>query len=182
MQHVRVVNGVVAEAPMILPEGMALAEMYGEAVVAACFEAADAVRVGWITADGGKTFAPPVIPAPTAAALTTYAAAKRYTVETGGIVVNGAAIATDRESQAMIGNAYAYVQASGAASVSYKTTAGFATLTAEQVKAVALAVGAHVQACFAAEDAADAAINASPPGIATYAQVDAAFAALSPTA
>jgi len=112
--------------------------------------------------------------------LSAYAAAKRYAVETGGILVNGAPIATDRESQAMIGNAFAYVQAASAASVSYKTAAGFVSLTADQIKAVALAVGAHVQACFKAEDDADAGINASPPTITTFAQVDAAFAGLMP--
>lgn len=115
------------------------------------------------------------------ATLQAYAAAKRYAVETGGILVNGAPIATDRVSQAMIGNAYAYIQASGAASVSYKTSAGFATLTADQIKAVALAVGAHVQACFKAEDDADAAISASPATITTAAEVDALFAALTTT-
>jgi hypothetical protein len=107
-----------------------------------------------------------------------YAAAKRYAVETGGITVAGARIATDRVSQAMIGNAFAYVQASGAATVSYKTDGGFVTLSADQIKVVALAVGAHVQACFAAEDAVDAGIHATPPTITTGAQVDAAFASL----
>jgi hypothetical protein len=119
-------------------------------------------------------------PAPAASALLAYAAAKRLEVETGGITVNGAPIATDRGSQAMIGNAYAYVQASGAESVSYKATTGFVTLTADQFKAVALAVGAHVQACFAAEAEVDAGINASPATITTFAQIDAVFAALSP--
>ena len=110
--------------------------------------------------------------------LSAYAAAKRYALETGGIVVAGAPIATDRQSQAMVGNAYTYVQVSGAATVSYKTAAGFVTLTADQIKAVALAVGAHVQACFAAEDRVDASIHANPATITTLAQVDAAFASL----
>lgn len=115
------------------------------------------------------------------ASLQAYAAARRYAVETGGILVNGLAVATDRISQAMIGNAYAYVQVSGAASVSYKTGAGFVTLSADQIKVVALAVGAHVQACFKAEDDADAALGATPPTITTLAQVDAVFAPLMPT-
>lgn len=112
--------------------------------------------------------------------LVAYAAAKRYEVETGGIVVNGAPVATDRGSQTMIANALSYVVNSGAASVSYKSPAGFVTLTAEQIKAVGLAVGAHVQACFKAEDDVDAALHASPPTITTLAQVDAAFAGLGP--
>ncbi len=144
----------------------------------------DATQPGW-TSVGGVLSAPVPAQQPDvsqSAQLSAYAAARRYAVETGGIVVNGAPIATDRESQAMIGNAYAYVIASSAASVSYKTTAGFVTLTADQIKAVALAVGAHVQACFKAEDEADAAINVAPPTITTFAQVDAAFAALIPAA
>ncbi|MGU3665795.1 DUF4376 domain-containing protein [Methylobacterium sp. A49B] len=108
------------------------------------------------------------------AELTAYAAAKRFAVETGGIVVGGASVATDRDSQAMIGNAFAYVTASGAGSVRFKASSGWVTLSADQVKALALAVGAHVQAAFAAEDDLDAAINASPPTVTTAAQIDAA--------
>lgn len=139
------------------------------------------VQVGDVQ-DAQGMFAPPPEPSITAAQLVAYAAARRFAVETGGILVNGAPIATDRDSQAMIGNAFAYVTAAGAGSVSYKTTAGFVTLTADQIKAVALAVGAHVQACFAAEDAADAGINATPPTITTFAEVDAAFVSPAPAA
>ena len=109
---------------------------------------------------------------PTKADLVAYAASKRFAVETGGIVVNGAQIDTSRESQSMIANAFAYVQASGAASVEYKTASGWVTMDAPTVKAVALAVGAHVQACFAAEQAVDAAISAGT--ITTTAQIDSA--------
>ncbi len=62
----------------------------------------------------------------------------------------------------MIGNAYAYVQPRARPPSPTRRRAGFVTLTAEQIKAVALAVGAHVQACFAAEDAVDAAIPREP--------------------
>jgi hypothetical protein len=119
-----------------------------------------------------------VLPTATSASdsLVTYAAAKRYAVETGGITVNGAKIATDRESQAMIGNAFAYVQTASAPSVSYKSLAGFVTLTADQIKGVALAVGAHVQACFDAEAATVSKITAKKPSITDKAGVDAAFA------
>lgn len=171
----RIENGVAVEA-ITLPDGIELAAVFLESFVAACVPAGAAKR-GWVVGVDGK-LAEPAVPDLTIAQLTAYAATKRYAVETGGIVFNGAPIATDRESQSMAGNAHAYVQASGAASVSYKTAAGFVTLSADQIKAVALAIGAHVQACFAAEDAADAAINASPPTIATLAEVDAAFAAV----
>jgi hypothetical protein len=106
--------------------------------------------------------------------LVAYAAAKRYAVETGGIVVAGVKVATDRDSQAMIGNAFAYIQASNATSVRFKAASGWVTLSADQVKALALAIGAHVQAAFATEDDLDAAINASPPTVTSTAQIDAA--------
>ncbi len=64
----------------------------------------------------------------------------------------------------------------------FKAASGWIELTAEQIKAVALAVFAHVQACFAAEDAADAGINAAPPTITTLAEVDAAFAGVATAA
>ena len=97
---------------------------------------------------------------------------------TGGLKVNGLTIATDRDSQSMIANAYAGMQASGAESVKFKAASGWIELTADQIKAIALAVFAHVQACFTAEDGCDAGINASPPTIATFDEVDAAFAGL----
>jgi hypothetical protein len=116
------------------------------------------------------------IDAPIFVDLTSYAANARFLKETGGITVNGAAIQTDRDSQAMISNAYAYVTASGAASVSYKTASGFVTMDAATLKAVALAIGAHVQACFAIEGSVGAAIAAG--SIKTTADVDAAFDAI----
>jgi len=183
LRYARIQTGVVAEPPFELPEGVEPEQVFGSNAPGAyvlCLD--EAVGEGW--AYDGVAFAAPAPlpppPPPTAAELSIHAADRRYAVETGGITVNGAPIATDRVSQAMIGNAYAYVQASGAASVSYKTAAGFVTLTADQVKAVALAVGAHVQACFKAEDDVDAAINASPPTLTTVAEIDAAFAMAAP--
>ncbi|SFT11860.1 DUF4376 domain-containing protein [Methylobacterium sp. yr668] len=135
------------------------------------------VQVGYVQ-DAAGNFAPPPEPAITAAQLVAYAAARRFAVETGGLSVNGLTIATDRDSQSMIANAYAGMQASGAASVKFKATSGWIELSADQIKAIALAVFAHVQACFAAEDGCDAGINASPPTITSFAEVDAAFASL----
>lgn len=94
------------------------------------------------------------------AALKAYAAAKRWAVETAGITVDGATIATDRDSQNMISGAYAYVTASKATEVEFKAVSGWITLTADQITAIALAVGAHVQGCFATEKAVDAEIDA----------------------
>lgn len=112
------------------------------------------------------------IRAATAAELTAYAASKRYAVETGGIVVDGVTVATDRESQAMLTGAAAYVATSGAASIRWKSAAGWVDLTAAQVTALATAVGAHVQAAFATEAEVDAAITAGT--LTTTAEIDAA--------
>lgn len=108
--------------------------------------------------------------------LVAYAAEARWRREVDGVTVAGAAIATDRESQAMIAGAHAYVQANPAATIKWKAEGGFVTLDSTAVTAIALAVGAHVQACFAAEADVLAAIEAGT--ITTPAEIDAAFAAI----
>lgn len=111
------------------------------------------------------------VSAPTVDDLRAYAARKRYTVETGGIVVNGASIDTDRASQSMITGAYAYAQANPDAQVMFKASSGWVQLSAAQVISIATAVGAHVQAAFTAECAVDAAISAG--SVADYSGIDA---------
>lgn len=180
-QYALVRDGIVATVPMPVADGHALEECYHPDVVKACVQVPDAVQVGWVRGADG-TFAAPVIAPPSIARLVTYAAERRYAVETGGVTVNGVSVATDRDSQSMVANAYAGMQASGATSVRFKAASGWIELSLDQLKAVALAVFDHVQACFTAEDAVDAAVNASPPTITTYAQVDAAFAGLAPKA
>lgn len=78
-------------------------------------------------------------------------AAKRFAIETGGIKVGGTDIKTDRDSQAMIMGALLFTQRNPAATISWKGVAGFVDLTTAQIEAIADAVAAHVQACFAAE-------------------------------
>lgn len=99
-------------------------------------------------------------PAPIPVDLASYTSAKRYAVEIGGIVVDGARILTDRGSQAMIAGAYVYVQHNPTETIAFKSAEGFVTLSAANVVMIANAVGAHVQACFAAEAAVLAAIAA----------------------
>lgn len=101
-----------------------------------------------------------------------YAAAKRYEIETGGITVNGAAIDTSRDSQAMITGAYAYSQANPEETIQFKATSGWVTLDPATLAAIATAVGAHVQACFAVESTVAAGIEAGT--ITTTAEIDAA--------
>lgn len=104
--------------------------------------------------------------------LLAYAADKRGRVETGGIVVNGAAIDTSRDSQAMISGAFAYSQANPDKLIKFKAASGWTTLDAATVAAIATAVGDHVQACFAAEEEVAAAIEAG--AITSIEEIDAA--------
>jgi hypothetical protein len=78
-------------------------------------------------------------------------AAIRYAKETGGITVSGVAVATDYVSQAKINGALSLVAVQPATLIKWKTAAGFVTLDHAAVQAIALAVGQHVQACFARE-------------------------------
>lgn len=104
--------------------------------------------------------------------LAAYAADRRWRAETAGIVVAGALIATDRESQALITGARLYAQATPGAIFQFKAGGGFVTLDGAQIEAVALAVAAHVQACFAVEAGVLAEIAAGT--ITTLPQVDGA--------
>ena len=105
--------------------------------------------------------------------LETYAAAKRFEIETAGITVAGTLVDTSRDSQSMITNALSYVTAASASSVKYKAASGWVTLSADTIKAMALAVGAHVQACF--EKEAMIASGIANGTIKTRAAIDAAF-------
>lgn len=80
-------------------------------------------------------------------------AAKRWQVETGGIVVGGAAIATDRDSQSLIDGAYAGALRHPDTIIKFKGVDGWVTLDAATMIAICDAVFFHVQACFAREEA-----------------------------
>lgn len=107
--------------------------------------------------------------------LLAYAASMRFRRETGGIVVAGQPVATDRESQALISGAYALVQAQPDTTIRFKTPSGFVTLGSTQMAAIAVAVAQHVQACFALE--ADIAGDIEAGEVTTLAAIDAAFSA-----
>lgn len=114
-------------------------------------------------------------PAPAAAThrdLAGYAAAKRYAVEVGGVSIGGIGMPTDRDTQAKLTAAFLLAQANPTTTFSWKTSAGFVTLTTAQVAQIAVAVGAFVQSAYATEAVVQAAIVAG--GITTTAQIDAA--------
>jgi hypothetical protein len=76
----------------------------------------------------------------------------RYQHETKGVEVNGVAIKTDRESQAMVSSAFSSLKEGMIPSVDWKSSNGsFVTLNLEQVSLIARAVAQHVQSSFTAE-------------------------------
>lgn len=78
---------------------------------------------------------------------------KKYQVETSGIVWNGWPVDTDRESQFKLGMAYMLAR-DGFWNDGWKFADGvYRTLTRDEIIALALAVGAHTQACYATEAA-----------------------------
>lgn len=88
----------------------------------------------------------------------------RYSVETGGMTVNGMKVATDDRSKSLINGAFNLCQSVPATTVQWKTDAGFVSLSAAQVAAIAVAIGQFVQACFTAEATHIDAINALATG------------------
>ncbi len=88
-------------------------------------------------------------------------AASRFAIETGGITVAGAPVATDRASQAMLSGAVLSVTRNPALMIDWKNADGSWTqIDKATVEAIADAVTAHVQACFSAERARCAALAA----------------------
>jgi hypothetical protein len=96
-------------------------------------------------------------------------ATKRYEVETGGIVVNGATIMTDAVSQAKLTGAWLRVQRKPAASIRWKGRDGWVTVGKAEIEALVDAVSDHVQVCFDKEYAHSEVITA----LTTIASVDA---------
>lgn len=91
-------------------------------------------------------------------------AARRYRAETAGITWNGWPVATDRASQAALGNARQAVAAGlRADGATWKFADGVhQPLTNAQILELAAAVFGHVQACFDREAELAAVIRASP--------------------
>jgi hypothetical protein len=87
--------------------------------------------------------------------------ARRWEVETGGITLNGAAIATDTTSQAKLSGALQLVQSDDTRIIDWKGVNGWIILDAADVTAIAVSVGGHVQACFTREKEMLAAVTAA---------------------
>jgi hypothetical protein len=114
-------------------------------------------------AGGSVAYTPPPPPAPPSppaeptieqrrAQLRARLAERRWQAETGGIVLDGVPIRTDRESTAMLAGAITYCNLEASAVVNWKTADGtFVQLGEDGLRAIALEVGRHVQRCFARE-------------------------------
>lgn len=103
----------------------------------------------------------PQLPVRSRASLLAEVAAKRWAVETGGIVIAGHHIATDRESQAQLTSAYTSLRGGLIADTTWKAADGsFTLVTLPEIEPVAQAVATHVRACFAAEQSHAEAIEA----------------------
>lgn len=87
---------------------------------------------------------------------------RRWRAETGGGILSGVPIKTDRDSTAKITAAYVQAVANPSFTVRWKVDTGvFITLDAATIIAIGDAVTAHVQACFDNEDALTTAILAA---------------------
>lgn len=113
-------------------------------------------------------------PSPTNEDLLAYAATKRWEKEVGGVNVSGVQVMTDERSQGLINGAYNMAMADPEQVFEFKSAGGWLTLNAETVIAIGMAVGAHVQTCFAIEKAVAAAVGSGT--ITTFAEIDGEFA------
>ena len=91
-------------------------------------------------------------------------AAARWAAEVGGVSLGGMTIRTDRESQALITGAALQAMMDPEYTCRWKAGEGFVTLDARTILGAAMAVRAHVQACFDREaELASAVAAASTP-------------------
>lgn len=125
----------------------------------------------------GTTFSQPAAGQFTKAQLTAYSASARYNREVGGTTVNGVAVATDRDSQAMLNGAFNMATQNNAFTTQWKNPDGsFTQLNAATIIAIAVAVGQHVANCFSTEQSVAAQVAAGT--MINTTQINAAFAAI----
>lgn len=86
--------------------------------------------------------------------------AKRWEVETGGIVIDGMRLLTGTEDQNRITAVVANARRAGIDEVDFKAGSGWVRISVGAVEQVATAIARHVQASFTAERAHHEAIDA----------------------
>ncbi|QSL90525.1 DUF4376 domain-containing protein (plasmid) [Pseudomonas atacamensis] len=111
--------------------------------------------LGWKAAvvDGDWQFSPPDLPVVMPEPLAEVVAAERFSREGTGVTVEGLAIETTRDSQALIASTGLSAVLDPEYRCNFKTATGFVEIGAEQIIVIAKAVRAHVQACFDREKA-----------------------------
>jgi hypothetical protein len=105
------------------------------------------------------------------AELVDQATAKRWEIETGGIILaNGIQVKTSVEDQNRISSVIVNASRAGLTSVDFKSADGWVTVSVAQLEAIADAIALHVQQCFSAERAHHDAIEqlATPEAVASY--------------
>ena len=123
--------------------------------------------------DADLDIAPYAAPVPSPADLIAYAADKRWRVETGGVVVNGAQLWTDRTTQVMLSRTVQLLDKGMlTAPINVKTPGGFLPLSQQDIEGIGAAVAQHVQAAFDAELLVLAGIETET--ITSFADIDAA--------
>ncbi|MDY0073748.1 MAG: DUF4376 domain-containing protein [Thauera sp.] len=75
----------------------------------------------------------------------------RYQAEVAGVMLSGALIKTDRESQATIASAWSVAKQDPGTVIDWKAEGGWVQVDAPTMIAIGDAVFAHVQACFSKE-------------------------------
>ena len=107
-----------------------------------------------------STPTPPPPPAPTKDQLIAVAASKRWTVQSGGITLNGAQIDTSTDSLALITGAIESLERGWTtAPIRFKAKNAWLDLSLVDLQGAAAAVSQHVQNCFSAEAAVVTKIN-----------------------
>jgi len=91
------------------------------------------------------------------------------------VSIEGIAVATDDRSKGLIEGAKAYLDQNPSFTVQFKTERGWATMDHTAMALIFNGVAAHVQSCFAAEQAIAAQITAGT--LTTFAAIDDAYTA-----
>ena len=115
----------------------------------------------------------PEPPPPSKDQLKTFAASKRWGIESGGITLNGALIRTDMDARTNLLGAREEALANPAYTLNWKDGNGlWVVLDAPTIIAISNSVRAHIQSCFDAEKAVSEKIDSDT--YTTMAQVDGA--------
>lgn len=116
---------------------------------------------------------------PSVAALIAHARDARYARETAGVATSLGPIATDDRSKVMILGAMLAAQGDPSWATIWSFDDGtVATIDRAGIGVISTAAQAHVNAVFGAFARVKSAIEATPPSITTFAEIDAAFAAM----